>query len=128
VSLFIWRSELRRFILHFSLGIGDLPARVIYEEVLPEVVSRFMSPETEVPYWRGSPYGGKGWDTADPTIGDVVSRGTIDFSRVRGMAHIRVLQHQWNVWGGAGHPYQDYDVLGGRFVRFVLSLDVPPFP
>ena len=50
---------------------GDpLPARKIYEHLLPEVVSRLTDPE--VPYHRGSPYGGKGWDTADPTIGDVV--------------------------------------------------------
>lgn len=54
-------------------GISELPARLIYEEVLPEVVSRLMSPETEVPYWRGSPYGGENWDTADPTVGDIVS-------------------------------------------------------
>ena len=51
---------------------GDpLPARKIYEHLLPEVVGRLTDPE--VPYHRGSPYGGKGWDTADPTIGDVVS-------------------------------------------------------
>lgn len=52
--------------------------------------------EPVIPYHRGSPYGGKGWDTADPTVGDV---------------------HQWNVWGGKELPYQDYDKLGGRFVR-----------
>jgi beta-mannosidase len=51
---------------------GDpLPARKIYEQLLPDVVDRLT--EGSVPYHRGSPYGGKGWDTADPTIGDVVS-------------------------------------------------------
>lgn len=51
-------------------GINDLPARLIYEHVLPEVVARLTDPPT--PYHRGSPYGGKGWDTSDPTIGDIV--------------------------------------------------------
>lgn len=50
---------------------ADLPARKIYEELLPEIVTRLTG--LDVPYWRGSPYGGKGWDTADPTVGDVVS-------------------------------------------------------
>lgn len=74
--------------------VAHLPAVKIYEELLPEVVGS-LSTEPPVPYWRGSPYGGKGWDTADPTIGDV---------------------HQWNVWGGKEFPYQNYDILGGRFV------------
>lgn len=54
----------------YRLGITELPARKIYEEVLPEVVERLTY--GDVPYWRGSPYGGNGWDTADPTVGDVV--------------------------------------------------------
>lgn len=75
-------------------GIGELPARILYEHVLPEIVATLTDPP--VPYHRGSPYGGKGWDTADPTIGDV---------------------HQWNIWGGKELQYQEYDRLGGRFVR-----------
>jgi beta-mannosidase len=67
---------------------------VIYEEVLPEVVT--LLTEGSIPYHRGSPYGGKGWDTSDPTIGDV---------------------HQWNIWGGKELPWQEYSRLGGRFVR-----------
>jgi beta-mannosidase len=47
-----------------------LPARVIYETVLPELITKLMC--DDVPYWPGSPYGGKGWDTSDPTVGDVV--------------------------------------------------------
>ncbi|GJJ14878.1 hypothetical protein Clacol_009147 [Clathrus columnatus] len=83
-------------------GIDELPARVIYEEVLPEVVSRFTAPP--IPYWRGSPYGGIGWDTTDPTIGDV---------------------HQWNIWAGSHQLYQDYDIMGGRFVS---EFGIPSFP
>lgn len=75
-------------------GIDDLPARKIYEHVLPEVVSRLTG--DSIPYHRGSPYGGKGWDTADPTVGDI---------------------HQWDVWAGKGLSYHDYDLLGGRFIR-----------
>jgi len=55
-----------------------------------------LSSDYQTPYHPGSPYGGVGWDTADPTIGDV---------------------HQWNIWGGKELPWQNYDVLGGRFVR-----------
>ena len=78
--------------------VAELPARVLYEDVLPAVVAEHCDPP--VPYHRGSPYGGKGWDTADPTIGDV---------------------HQWNIWGGKELPYHDYAKLGGRFVSCVFS-------
>lgn len=81
--------------LYFRKDIDELPARKLYEEVFPEVVATLTDPP--IPYHRGSPYGGKGWDTADPMIGDV---------------------HQWNVWGGKELPYQEYDKLGGRFVRY----------
>jgi len=51
---------------------GDpLPARVIYEQLLPRLIKDLVDPA--IPYWPGSPYGGKGWDTSDPTTGDVVS-------------------------------------------------------
>ena len=51
---------------------GDpLPARLIYEEILPEIVGRLTEPPID--YWFGSPYGGEGWDTTDPTVGDIVS-------------------------------------------------------
>jgi beta-mannosidase len=78
--------------------VPELPARKIYEEVLPSVVRRLTDPENPIPYHRGSPYGGQGWDTADPTIGDV---------------------HQWNIWGGKERPWQEYDRMGGRFVRYL---------
>ncbi|KAL1661316.1 glycoside hydrolase family 2 protein [Schizophyllum commune] len=76
-----------------SADVAALPARKLYEEVFPDVVGTLTDPP--VPYHRGSPYGGKGWDTADPTVGDV---------------------HQWNIWGGKELPYQEYDRMGGRFV------------
>ena len=74
--------------------VKELPAKVIYEDVLPGVVQRLTKPP--IPYHRGSPYGGKGWDTADPTVGDV---------------------HQWDIWGGKERPWQEYSDRGGRFVR-----------
>ena len=77
-------------------GIDALPARIIYEQVLPDVVEQLTDPP--ISYHHGSPYGGAGWDTSDPTIGDV---------------------HQWNIWGGKELQYQEYDRLGGRFVRYV---------
>jgi beta-mannosidase len=76
----------------------------LYEEVFPEVVTALTGPQP-IPYHRGSPYGGKGWDTADPTVGDV---------------------HQWNIWGGKEFPYHDYVKLGGRFVSCVPSLPSSP--
>jgi hypothetical protein len=94
-SIFVLISEIDyQQVLQWG-DVASLPARKLYEDVLPSVVSD-LAPE--VPYHRGSPYGGKGWDTADPTVGDV---------------------HQWNIWAGTGVPYQEYDWMGGRFVRFV---------
>ncbi|KAJ3841495.1 glycoside hydrolase [Lentinula raphanica] len=92
MALFCGNNEDYQMILQWG-DVKDFPAIKIYEEVLPSVVEALTDPV--IPYHRGSPYGGKGWDTADPTIGDV---------------------HQWNVWGGKELPYQDYDKLGGRFV------------
>ncbi|EJF55724.1 glycoside hydrolase [Dichomitus squalens LYAD-421 SS1] len=83
-------------------GIDALPARVLYEEVFPAVVAEHCDPP--IPYHRGSPYGGKGWDTADPTMGDV---------------------HQWNIWGGKEWPWQEYPFNGGRFVS---EFGIPSFP
>lgn len=82
--------------------VNDLPAKLIYEHVLPEIVARLT--ESQVPYWRGSPYGGEGWDTADPTVGDV---------------------HQWNIWAGSMDYYQNYDIMGGRFIS---EFGIPAFP
>ncbi|KAJ3932534.1 MAG: glycoside hydrolase [Lentinula lateritia] len=92
MALFCGNNEDYQMILQWG-DVKDFPAIKIYEDVLPSVVESLTHPV--IPYHRGSPYGGKGWDTSDPTVGDV---------------------HQWNVWGGKEFPYQDYDKLGGRFV------------
>ncbi|KAG8785886.1 hypothetical protein FRC20_010933 [Serendipita sp. 405] len=81
---------------------GGLPAAVLYEKVFPKLVEELVQPP--IPYVFGSPYGGKGDDTSDPTVGDV---------------------HQWDIWAGAGAPYQDYDILGGRFIS---EFGVPSLP
>ncbi|KAJ6579656.1 glycoside hydrolase [Mycena vulgaris] len=102
LALFCGNNEDYQMILQWG-DVKDFPAIKIYEEVLPEVVGALTGPQP-VPYHRGSPYGGKGWDTADPTIGDV---------------------HQWNIWGGKEFPYQDYAKLGGRFVS---EFGIPSHP
>ncbi|CCM02300.1 uncharacterized protein FIBRA_04389 [Fibroporia radiculosa] len=96
IALFCGNNEDYQQVLQWG-GIGELPARLIYESVLPAVVSELTDPA--IPYHRGSPYGGKGWDTADPTVGDI---------------------HQWDVWAGRERPWQEYGQMGGRFVRRVL--------
>ncbi|KAF9490586.1 glycoside hydrolase family 2 protein [Pleurotus eryngii] len=101
IALFCGNNEDYQQVLQWG-GIDALPARKIYEEVLPAIVSALTEPP--IPYHRGSPYGGKGWDTSDPTIGDV---------------------HQWNIWGGKELPYQNYDELGGRFVS---EFGIPSMP
>lgn len=83
-------------------GITDLPARVIYEDLLPSVITALTDPP--IPYHRGSPYGGKGWDTADPTVGDI---------------------HQWDVWAGRERPWQEYGSMGGRFIS---EFGIPSMP
>ncbi|KAF7300960.1 hypothetical protein MIND_00659100 [Mycena indigotica] len=93
IALFCGNNEDYQMVLQWG-DVKDFPAIKIYEEVLPKVVEDLTGPQP-IPYHRGSPYGGKGWDTADPTIGDV---------------------HVWDIWGGRERPYQDYAQLGGRFV------------
>ena len=66
------------------------PARIIYEQLLPEVCKRLDGTR---PYWPGSPYGGR--DANDPTQGN---------------------QHIWGVWHGSMANYHDYPKFGGRFV------------
>jgi beta-mannosidase len=115
LGLFCGNNEDYQQVLQWG-DVPDLPARIIYEDVLPTLVDaltrtapssgyagaaeqRDADEDTgAVSYHRGSPYGGKGWDTADPTVGDV---------------------HQWDIWAGAMRPWQEYDVRGGRFVRLV---------
>ncbi|KAM5541197.1 hypothetical protein V8D89_005126 [Ganoderma adspersum] len=101
LALFCGNNEDYQMVLQWG-GIDALPARVLYEKVFPDVVAEHSGPP--IPYHRGSPYGGKGWDTSDPTIGDV---------------------HQWNIWGGKEWPWQEYPFNGGRFIS---EFGIPSFP
>ncbi|GBE85088.1 Beta-mannosidase B [Sparassis crispa] len=101
MALFCGNNEDYQQVLQWG-GIGELPARLIYESVLPAVVEKLTDPP--IPYHRGSPYGGKDWDTADPTVGDV---------------------HQWNVWAGAERPWQEYGDMSGRFIS---EFGIPSMP
>ncbi|KAI0717520.1 glycoside hydrolase [Cerioporus squamosus] len=101
MALFCGNNEDYQMILQWG-DVPELPARVLYEDVFPSVISELCDPP--IPYHRGSPYGGKGWDTADPTIGDV---------------------HQWDIWGGKEWPWQEYPFHGGRFVS---EFGIPAFP
>ncbi|HKW23834.1 MAG TPA: glycoside hydrolase family 2 protein [Ktedonobacterales bacterium] len=68
------------------------PARVIYEQLLPELCAELDPGRT---YWPGSPYGGASDNNNDPLEGD---------------------QHVWSIWHQTMLPYQDYPQNGGRFV------------
>ena len=68
----------------------QLPARVLYEHLLPEVCKRLDGTRS---YWPGSPYGGS--HANDPTQGN---------------------QHIWDVWHSNMANYHDYPTFGGRFV------------
>ncbi|KAI0073012.1 glycoside hydrolase [Panus rudis PR-1116 ss-1] len=103
MAIFCGNNEDYQQVLQWG-DVEDLPARKIYEDVLPNAVSQFSSTTPPTPYHRGSPYGGKGWDTADPTVGDI---------------------HQWDVWAGKERPWQDYWKMGGRFVS---EFGVPAMP
>ncbi|KAK7053733.1 glycoside hydrolase superfamily [Favolaschia claudopus] len=102
IALFCGNNEDYQMVLQWG-DVPTLPAVKLYEGVLPEVVAALTGPQP-IPYHRGSPYGGKGWDTSDPTVGDV---------------------HQWNIWGGKEYPYHDYVKLGGRFVS---EFGIPSHP
>ncbi|KAI0326209.1 glycoside hydrolase [Cubamyces sp. BRFM 1775] len=101
LALFCGNNEDYQQVLQWG-DVPDLPARLIYEDVLPSVVSQLCDPP--VPYHPGSPYGGQGWDTSDPTVGDV---------------------HQWDIWAGKERPWQEYAFRNGRFVS---EFGMPSFP
>ncbi|ESK93576.1 glycoside hydrolase family 2 protein [Moniliophthora roreri MCA 2997] len=105
-SIALWCGNNEDYQMVHQWGdVPSLPAIVLYEDVLPSVVSKLTNPET--PYWRGSPYGGKGWDTADPTVGDV---------------------HQWEIWGGKERPWHEYVKRGGRFISEFGIPSLPAMP
>ncbi|KAI8986300.1 glycoside hydrolase [Trametes punicea] len=101
IALFCGNNEDYQQVLQWG-DVSDLPARLIYEHVLPSVVTRLCDPP--IPYHPGSPYGGQGWDTADPTVGDI---------------------HQWDIWAGKERPWQEYTFRNGRFVS---EFGMPSFP
>ena len=81
-SIAVWcgNNEDYQQIVQWSVEKKELPAKLFYEDRLPKIVARLN--DDDVPYWPGSPFGGEGWDTSDPTVGDT---------------------HQWNVSGAISH-------------------------
>lgn len=78
---------------------SDFPARIIYERLLPRIVSEECD---WIAYHPGSPWGGI--NSSDKSVGDV---------------------HQWHVWGGVLAPYQVYGKIGGRFVSEFGMIAMP---
>ena len=99
-SLALWCANNEDYQLAYSLGLYDwqappdvnsaFPARVIYEQLLPEVVAEL---DGRTPYVPGSPFGGP--DANSTVTGD---------------------RHVWGIWHGDMAPYQDYGAHAGRFV------------
>ncbi len=81
---------------------SSFPARVIYEQLLPEICARL---DPGRPYWPGSPFLGANPD--DPSMGD---------------------RHTWEVWGRAAEDYHCYPKLGGRFVSEFGLAAYPAMP
>jgi beta-mannosidase len=98
--LAIWTGNNEDYPLAFTKGLykadvppeqnPEMPARVIYEHALPELLEQ-LDPGRY--YQPGSPFYGAYPD--DQTVGD---------------------RHTWDVWGGPARPYRDYVKLEGRFV------------
>ncbi len=98
--LAIWTGNNEDYSLGFAKGLykadlpaeqnPEMPARVIYERLLPELLQE-LDPGRY--YQPGSPFYGVYPD--DQTVGD---------------------RHTWDVWGGPARPYRDYSKLEGRFV------------
>ncbi|KAF8320927.1 glycoside hydrolase [Clavulina sp. PMI_390] len=76
-----------------ELKASALPARHIYETVLPEVVNRIGN--GDVYYHRSSPYSIPGKSSMDLKHGDL---------------------HNWNVWHGEQLDYQKWEYMSARFV------------
>jgi len=96
----LWCGNNEDYQLAYSLGLYDwqappdadsaFPARVIYELLLPAVVSTL---DGSTPYVAGSPFGGP--DANSAVTGD---------------------RHVWGIWHGDMAPYQEYPAHAGRFV------------
>ncbi|UPK96772.1 hypothetical protein LCI18_007707 [Fusarium solani-melongenae] len=70
---------------------STFPARYIYEYLLPKLV---QEEDPSCIYHPGSPWG-DGRISSDPSVGDI---------------------HQWDIWHGQMHRYQDSVQLAGRFI------------
>ncbi|KAH7230695.1 glycoside hydrolase superfamily [Fusarium solani] len=70
---------------------STFPARYIYEYLLPKLV---QEEDPSCIYHPGSPWG-DGRISSDPSVGDI---------------------HQWDIWHGQMHRYQDSAQLAGRFI------------
>ncbi|KQW45829.1 MULTISPECIES: glycoside hydrolase family 2 protein [unclassified Roseateles] len=85
----------------------DMPARRIYEKLLPELCAAL---DPDRPYWPGSPYSpaqGEVIVSSDATVGD---------------------RHTWEVWHGQMAPYADYHKFEGRFVSEFGMQSHPSLP
>jgi beta-mannosidase len=100
-SLAIWCGNNEDYAIAETFGRygpgkpDDMPARRIYEQVLPELCAAL---DPGRPYWPGSPYSpaeGEVKLSSDQSVGD---------------------RHTWEVWHGQMAPYADYCKFEGRFV------------
>ncbi|KIP02770.1 glycoside hydrolase family 2 protein [Phlebiopsis gigantea 11061_1 CR5-6] len=101
MAVFCGNNEDYQQVLQWG-DVSDLPARLLYEDILPGIVKDLTG--GNIAYHPGSPYGGKGWDTADPTVGDI---------------------HQWDVWAGKELAWHNYGSMGGRFIS---EFGIPAMP
>jgi beta-mannosidase len=109
--LAIWCGNNEDYQIAESIGAYDqsaspdaasrFPARVIYEQLLPDVCAAL---DPQRPYWPGSPYAGA--NTSDGAVGD---------------------RHVWNIWHGEVAPYQEYPRYAGRFVSEFGMQALPAF-
>ena len=94
---------------HSDFRKTTFPARYIYERLLPSVVEKF----SDIHYHRSSPYSGYGKPTTDKTFGDLHQ------CMPRCQPHRVDVANRaitGNVWHGSQEPWQNWDILAGRFV------------
>jgi beta-mannosidase len=100
-SLAIWCGNNEDYAIAETFGrygpgkADEMPARRIYEHLLPELCAAL---DPDRPYWPGSPYSpaeGEVKLSSDQSVGD---------------------RHTWEVWHGQMAPYADYCKFEGRFV------------
>ena len=101
-SLAIWCGNNEDYAIAESHGLygpgktaEQMPARRLYEKVLPDLCAAL---DPDRPYWPGSPYSpseGEILVSSNQTVGD---------------------RHTWEVWHGQMAPYSEYHKFEGRFV------------